>query len=201
MKGKYLLFAVSFFTVLACDDDTGLATPTPPVIPPSETPSWQTYHIDAGNHSANESNFQLFTKDTLAFKMTFDETAIYQTIDPQHQLSWSKVLGFSDCGTHHHSNSARLVWRWNENVGIELAGYVYIDGVRTWNIVDTIQVNDTVSATVYRTLNSYVITTQETKSVQFSRHCSDGISYWLYPYFGGQEPAPQDVRVHILLQE
>ena len=201
MKGKKIFLIISCCVFFACDEDSGLHTPTPPVPPTPEIPIWQTFHIDAGNHSANESNFQLFTNDTLAFQLTFDESAIYQTIDPQHQLSWSKILGFSDCGTHHHTNSARLVWRWNENTGIELAGYVYIDGVRTWNIVDTIQVNDTISASIYRTPNSYVITTNETKSVQFNRLCNAGISYWLFPYFGGQEPAPQDILVHILLQE
>jgi hypothetical protein len=184
------------FALMGCE--RVVPEPTPPIIPTDSLGEWMTYIIPEGENYCLNNVLQTYDSAQLHFDLTFDSSAIYQTTLPDNQADWNKVMGFSDCNSHHQQNSLRLGWRWNPNAGIELATYKYLDGVRSFRIIDTIQVYDTVSVRLIKIEASDYITWINWSGYQESRGCSGlQTSYLLYPYFGGDEPAPDTVRVHI----
>jgi hypothetical protein len=190
---KNTLIVAAIF-LLSCEKTT-ILEPVAPVQPIGS--NWVVYEIDSGQHNANTNPFRSFRADSLAFAFTFDSTAIYQTLIPANQESWNKLFGFADCSGHHHTNSVRLTWRYTAGVGIELAGYFYESTVRTWQIMDTIQPFDTLQALIYTTPTTYEMRVGS-KSITSSRACTtEPRGYYLYPYFGGTEPAPQKMRVYV----
>lgn len=164
---------------------------------PQPIAKWIAYDIPAGAHDALQSNFGPFSGDTLIFDLTFDTTALYTSAIPENQADWNKVLGFSHCSTFHQENSVRLVWRHTPNVGIELAGYYYVNSVRSWQIIDTIQVADTVHAKIFVSPTAYQVSINQKTVVKPQTCATRQNSYWLYPYFGGDEVAPQRIIIHI----
>jgi hypothetical protein len=191
MKKLYFLMGLLAF---GCQKDELGFTPEVPV---PETENWVVHQIDSGAHYSNQNTFKLFNGDVLAFQFSLDSSAVYQTLNPANQESWNKLYGFADCNSHHHTNSMRLTWRYTAGVGIELASYYYRAGVRSWQIIDTIQPFDTLSAVLSVTDSNYVLQVAD-KQVVSSRACAQrAVGYYLYPYFGGTEPAPQTVRVYI----
>lgn len=157
---------------------------------------WVTYTILPNEHSHTKSSFLSFTDSMLHFNVVFDSSCVYQSIDPDNQLDWNKVAGFSDCNSLHQSNSLRLGWRYTPDEGIELAAYYYIDGLRGYTIVDTVQILDTTEVKLTRSTryNTWV----NNRNTKTNRHCSERPNgYRLMPYFGGDESAQDTVRIHI----
>ncbi|NVK03412.1 MAG: hypothetical protein HWD92_01255 [Flavobacteriia bacterium] len=158
---------------------------------------WDTYVIPTGNHYSLQNTFEEIRLDTLAFDLTFDSSAIYQSVNPNNQKDWNKVIGFSDCQSFHQSNSARLGWRWTPNVGIELGAYTYQNDNREFAEIDTIQIGDTVHSRIIKLDSTYAFDIGS-KRYLATRGCStDSVAYWLYPYFGGDEPAHDTVRIYL----
>jgi hypothetical protein len=191
-----ILGAISILAQLACDKIDPI--PKTPNTPADSLNQWMTYVIPKGGHTAANNTLHFIDSAQLHFDLAFDSSAIYTSTLPDNQADWNKVMGFSDCNSHHQQNSLRLGWRWNPNAGIELATYKYLDGVRSFRIIDTIQVYDTVSVRLRKIEASDYITWINWSGYQESRGCSGlQTSYLLYPYFGGDEPAPDTVRVHV----
>ena len=161
--------------------------------------NWLNYRIPKAEHYNSLKSFQLFEGDSLYFRFAFDSSAVYQTLDPANQADWNKLMGFSDCGTLHHSNSIRLVWRYApQKAQIEIGEYRYSGGERFFTSIGATAIGDTNTAAIIAGENNYHIMLNDMQ-VQRSRKCSTRMSsYWLYPYFGGDETAPHDISIHIL---
>lgn len=160
-------------------------------------PQWENYSIAKGEHYNGYLNLNPFPSDSLAFRFAFDSTAIYQTEILNNQKDWNKLMGFSDCGSLHHTNSVRLVWRYNPEAGIEIGEYFYRNEVRSYEQLATVQIGDTVSAIIAARPESYLLKVNEVQDVQ-SRPCNNKENrYQLFPYFGGDEVAPHDINVFI----
>ena len=188
MKAKVLIL---LFVALGCKKDK---TPTPLEPIPH---GWSTYTIPAGNNYCLESKVLEIKSNLIQFQVTFDSTAVYQTTHAENQADWNKVIGYSDCGSFHQQNSLRLGWRYTPNVGIELAGYSYVNGTRIAPILDTIQVHDTITVSMAKVLQEYQINVNG-KLFSQNRGCDSGAqAYWLYPYFGGNETSPQEMKIHL----
>lgn len=188
------MFIICLVLAVACEKDE-LQNP---LLPVGAVPkNWVVYGIDSGNHYSNQNLFQTFKADSLAFLFAFDSSAVYQTINPANQSSWNKLFGFADCNSHHHTNSVRLSWRYKSGVGIELAGYYYSGAVRTWQVLATIQPADTLGAFIYTTDSTYELQVGN-HQISSARGCTgQPAGYLLYPYFGGTEPAPQNIRIFV----
>jgi hypothetical protein len=175
--------------------------PPPPTEPIDSTITWTTYTIPAGEHFVLQNSYPKLDSAILHFDLTFDSSAIYTSVLPENQFDWNKVIGFSDCSTHHHQNSLRLGWRWNPTIGIQLATYKYVNGVRSFQIVDTVQVFDTVNVFLEKMGSTYH-TRINSKVVIEPRGCSEiNESYLLLPYFGGDETAPDTIKIYIKWRE
>lgn len=163
---------------------------------PSQLP-WRNYIIRQGGHTNIFEGLNLFQKDSMAFYFSFDSTAIYQTVDPKNQADWNKLMGFSDCQSHHHQNSARLVWRWTEGVGVEIGEYYYISRNREYKGITKVNIGDTVFASVSAGNGYYTLQVGDVISEKIKKCNNRLASYLLYPYFGGDEVAPHNINVHI----
>jgi hypothetical protein len=190
-KMGFMAVAAGLLFGTACSNVEELAD----VIPAKAASKEVQYTIAAGSHHA-VNRYQSISKKELRFKVRFDSSAIYTTADPTNQADINKLFGFSDCGTHHHTNSARFGWRWFEEK-LELWAYTYEKGERMSELISEIDLNKTYEASIRATDTAYLFELNDTVK-ELSRACSgQPEGYLLYPYFGGDEVAPQDIRIWI----
>lgn len=163
--------------------------------PTAQVPETRQYVIRAGEQHATLS-FEKTELTKLKFKAQFDSSAIYQTLDANNQPDINKLYGVSDCNSYHHSNSARFGWRWYQNQ-LEIWAYSYVNGKRLSAFVDTVALNEYNEYEIMFEDNQYVFRLND-KKVEMERSCqAQAIGYKLFPYFGGDETAPQDISIWI----
>ncbi|MEJ7737783.1 MAG: hypothetical protein WKF97_10180 [Chitinophagaceae bacterium] len=153
------------------------------------------YIIRKGNHYSDQTEYQLISTNAIRAKVKFDNSAIYTSKDAVNQGDVNKLVGFSDCGTNHHQNSARLGWSWNGK-DVMLYAYAYVDSVRIIKTLGAVNLNESFSCSV-STKGSYYYFTMNNYSDSIPAHCVGytGSRYKLFPYFGGDEIAPHDIRI------
>ena len=156
----------------------------------------QQFVIPEGGHYSSRSSFEKLEADEIHFTALFDSTAVYQTSDPDNQGDINKLYGLSDCNGFHQKNSARFGWRWF-NQRLEIFAYTYLNGVRNFKYIAPATLN---------TYHDYRITFEDERyvfsldniTVELPRSCAKEASgYLLFPYFGGDESAPHDIRIEI----
>lgn len=164
---------------------------------PSFGDDYVTYQISKGNHEIDNNSNPLFTGKELKFQAIFDSTCIYQTTDAGNQYDINKLLGFSDCNSQHHENSARFGWNWRDNA-LNIFAYIYVAGQRQEKQLGTLPLGKMGSFSLSTLNNTYIFTFNGEQTIM-PRHCSGGlgISYKLLPYFGGDEVAPHDIKIKI----
>ncbi|TDE15477.1 hypothetical protein [Dyadobacter psychrotolerans] len=164
---------------------------------PSFGDDYVTYTIKAGSHEIENNSNGLFTAGSLRFQVQFDSSCIYKTTIPENQNDINKLLGFSDCSSPHQTNSARFGWNWREG-SLRIYAYIYVNGQRQEKELGTVELLKTSTLGLRTDGNTYIFSLngQETS---MPRHCTGGlgVSYKLLPYFGGDEPAPHDMRIKI----
>lgn len=181
--------ALSFFALSACQTASVAPMPADPV------PEATVYTIKKGQHSSN-APVKLLTSTTMRFQAIFDASAIYETSKKENQGDINKLYGMSDCRSDHHSNSARFGWRWF-NGKLEVHAYTYLNKARQSKLVSTIDLNKAYTYEIQLKDNKYVFLL-DGQQVELPRHCNGtGEGYQLYPYFGGDEPAPHDIVIAI----
>lgn len=165
---------------------------------PFEHNASRDFIIRGGEHFATPRLYETFEEDKLAFRATFDESAQYALDDPALQTSKNKLMGFSDCHSAHHANSARFAWQWY-NDRLEIFAYCYVDSARVEAFVGTVELNKENLYEITKTGTEYVFFLNGERKAGIPRNssCEEGLNYMLYPYFGGSLPAPHDVRVQI----
>ena len=154
--------------------------------------------IRQGEHYSIPRLMETTDSRSIKFKATFDESASYTLDDPSMQTNKNKLLGFSDCSSLHHENSARFGWQWF-NGQLEIYAYCYVDSARVEEFLQAIDINEENLYEITKTDEEYIfyINGDRKAAITRSRDCENGVSYVLYPYFGGSVPAPHDVRVKI----
>lgn len=164
-------------------------------------PAWEEeyeiFTLPKGKHSGTYP-VQMLQSETLNFHAIFDESAKYESELPENQWDTNKLLGFSQCNSHHHENSARFGWRWI-NDALEIAAYCYVDGERVIEEMGAIALNEPARFSIQLTDENYIFILNNNPPVQISRStpCEVGVYYMLWPYFGGDEVAPHDIDVRI----
>ncbi len=133
----------------------------------------------------------------MKFTVMFDHSAIYQTVDPENQEDINKLFGFSDNDQHHQQFSARFGWRWSEGA-LRLFAYVYNNGELQTQEIRGFPLNQEINCSIKINADTYTFAAGESV-VQMPRGSSTSMAkgYQLYPYFGGDEPAPHEVRIWI----
>ena len=200
-------------SIAPAETDNGAAQSEPVKIPPQEeigaesvlsktaatasTTTYTTYLIRKGNNFSDQTGFRSVTVNgSMNFMARFDQSAIYTTIDPVNQYDINKLWGFSE-GFSNSFNSARVGWAYN-NGALRLYGYVYAKGVRHSREITTVAIGTDVSCSIRLNGSSYVFTVNGV-SVSLPRGTTTTRASGLqqYPYFGGDERAPQDIRIQV----
>lgn len=178
-----LLFLLIIIVSAACEPDL--------------TDAFEVYQINKGDHYCNGRHPESLQTTTLRFEARFDETAIYTFNEAGFQDSKNKLLGFSDCNSLHHENSARIAWQWY-NDQIEIFAYCYRNGERVEAYLGAVMPGETAHYEIQLTDNYYVFHFRD-KEVKIERGstCDVGLYQMLWPYFGGQIPAPHDIQIFI----
>ncbi len=157
-----------------------------------------TYKISKGQQSASPALYKYYSNLTeLKFTAKFDSSAVYATVNPTNQLDINKLYGFADDDKQHHISSARIGWRWYTN-RLELFGYVYNDSIRTTQIITQVPLKTDIPCSIKVDGTRYVFTANGTQiTMARTAKTPAGKGYRLYPYFGGDEMAPQDITIQI----
>ena len=207
-------------TALASASDRGVDT---------LTAGWAQYTIDVGAHSASirggtAGNPLAWFTDVSGrdYSFRFNSTASYvltHPTQPEDQLDWNKLPGFSDCGTMDLSrNGAMFGWRWRIDTTpkvLEVTAYANNNGTHLWSMtplftldaadltsdaplryrvyIDGAQYRFSVSGTVRgRTINA---TTTLPRSCP--RTSTSSLKWASGLYFGGTSTAPSTITGHV----
>lgn len=159
--------------------------------------SFKTYIIKKGNNYCDNNDYALTQYTFLHFRAILDSSCIYSTADPTNQADINKLFGFADCASHHQTNSARFGWNW-ENGAMHIHAYCYAGTLRNYKELGAVPLNKAFDCKLYVLPDKYIFELEGKKDTM-TRGCTDNaaIGYKLLPYFGGNEPAPHDVRVKI----
>lgn len=151
------------------------------------------YLIKKGQHSST-SSIQKISGASMRYEITFDSSAVYQTSILENQGDINKLFGTSDCGSQHHTNSARFGWRWYNN-RLEIHAYTYLNKERSSKLVSTVELGRPYVYEIRFEDEQYVYLLNDVR-ITMSRNCTgSGDGYMLYPYFGGDETAPHDITI------
>jgi hypothetical protein len=155
------------------------------------------YIIKKGNHFANRNDVKTVQLNKLSFMVLFDSSCIYSTAKHSNAGDINKLYGFSDCNTQHHVNSARFGWLWNGEA-LEIHAYCYNNGKRESRLLGTVPVGKPVNMSITIQGSTYLFEMNGSRETM-QRNCSANIAegYQLYPYFGGDETAPHEIRIWI----
>jgi len=154
------------------------------------------YIIKKGRHDCQPDSLAFTSNDQIKFTAIFDSSCIYQTVDPHNQNDINKLYGFSDCNSTHLENSARIGWRWS-NGSLRLFGFVHNNREMISHEITTAAINSVIVCSIICLDTQYEFNVNG-KTLLLPRNCSGNFArYKLYPYFGGDEVAPHDIKIKI----
>jgi hypothetical protein len=158
----------------------------------------RTFTIKEGEHYSTPRLTESLQSNVLEFEAMFDNSAIYNLGEQSLQSNKNKLLGFSDCNSLHHENSARFAWQWY-NDRLEIFAYTYVNGERQEAFIGVVELNQFNHFRLTINDGYYLFQLNGEKSVKMERvsTCNTGLYYKLWPYFGGSVPAPKDVHIAI----
>lgn len=166
----------------------------------SQSSEYIEYKIPAGAHSSDKSIFKSIETSELKFVVKFDSSAIYQSKATENQYDINKLYGFSDNEAHHHQFSARFGWRWSDGA-LRLFAYVYNEGKLSSKELAAATIGSEIKCSIRTEAGSYVFSVNDTSVIMPRLSTTPKAKgYMLYPYFGGDETAPHEVRIWIKAQ-
>lgn len=158
---------------------------------------FEVFTIPSGAHNSILRN-ESFTGSGIDIKVIFDESAIYTLDEVSDQADINKLVGFSDCAQDHQSESARIGWRWFNNE-LQILAYTYREGDLSFELMGAIPLNEEIDLSIRAIGEAYNFTGEGLESISMPRasSCESGENYWLWPYFGGDQVAPQTITIKL----
>ncbi len=187
-----LLVLCSIF--FSCSKSTEIL---PAEIVKSETPEDSVlYNIATGEHYSDKSVIRPVSLEGQLFKVIFDSSAIYTTVDPLNQFDVNKLYGFIE-GFDPHVNSARIGWSYNNN-RLRLYAYVYSNAQRLIREITPVQIGEKITCSIKIQHNKYIFSVNGIiAEMERTPNTTIAQGYQLFPYFGGDETAPHSIRINI----
>ena len=175
---RWLLILLSIFSCKKIDDQ-----------------GYKTYVIRKGSHRST-FGYKRTWDDVVKFSCIFDNSAKYETEDPVNQADINKLYGLSDCGDNHMNSSIRLGWRWY-NDSLEIHWFRHVGGQFSFGKICEVEIDVPFESEIIFEQDDYIISVDGT-TVAVPRGCGLAYNkYYLYPYFGGDEKAPHDIKIKI----
>lgn len=167
-------------------DDNSISNPS----------QYSTFTIQKGAHYCDQNIIRSVKTSEMKFMVKFDNSAIYQTVNPENQYAINKLWGFSE-DIDNHTNSARIGWSWIDDA-LRLFGYVYVNNILYYQEITPVTIGSEITCSIKLAGSTYLFTVNGI-SVSLPRGPStvqvDG--YQQYPYFGGAEVAPHLITILI----
>jgi len=180
---KNLIITIAAILLVACEPEIELV---------------RRFTIKKGEHYSTPKLVEMQQSRSLVFEARFDESATYDFGDLALQSNKNKLMGFSDCNSMHHENSARFGWQWMNNQ-LEIYAYCYVNGQRLEQFLGVVNLYEFTRYEIELTDAHYIFRLNHGEPVAIARGntCTTGAYYRLWPYFGGHIPAPHDVSIDI----
>lgn len=164
---------------------------------PNNTPVFVTYTIKKGQQYSDLNIYTPVSYTEQKFIVKFDSSAVYATVDTVNQYDINKLYGFSDSDSLHHVYSARFGWNYL-NKKVWLYAYVYNNTALLKQTLSAVPIGSEISCSIKVNTNTYVFTINGVATtVPRLAKTSTGKGYRLYPFFGGTENAPHDIKIAI----
>jgi len=161
------------------------------------SPTFIQYNILKGNQYCDKNNLVTVKLSLLKFKVRFDSSAIYKTSCAENQSDINKLFGFSDNNQLHHEYSARFGWRWSDSA-LRLFAYVYNDGKMSFKELGTVAIGKENDCSISVSGEEYIFKLNGAELIMPRASTTpEAEGYQLYPYFGGDEPAPHNISIWI----
>lgn len=173
---RFILFSLILF--LSCD---------------KKDDGYTIFKIKKGNHKSS-SKLEFTDKKEFTFKVQFNESAIYDLNDPENQWDVNKLIGISD-GALHQKNSARFGWRWVDN-NLEILAYTHYKGNFYFKKITNVEIGKEYDCILLLNDNYTFICNDITITMPRDMNIKTN-NYYLWPYFGGNLVAPQDIKIKI----
>lgn len=174
---RYLLFILFF--LLSCRKEGNI----------------KEFKIKKGNHSS-----QLYLgnikSNVIDVDILFDSSCIYDLKDSIQQHDINKLIGFTSCGSLHHTNSARFGWRWY-NDSLQIFSYCYVNKNRIIEYIKSVNVEEWHNYQIIDNEFYYNFVVDDISTYTNKDSCLESNRYLLKPYFGGDFPAPHDIYIKI----
>ena len=166
------------------------------------------YIIKRGSFKPEGFHFKPYLfKSSISAAVIFDESAVYDPMFAEGYNGFSKLFGLS-FPTPHWISSARFAWRSLGARGIEIVPYVYDNGKRIYraffeeiNTKLIIPPDKRFHFSIDIANDLYLFNVKddvEAYTTAIPKHSSRFfIATQNYPYFGGQYPAPRDIKINM----
>ena len=158
-----------------------------------DSDGYSIFTIKSGDHKSS-SSLEYTNRNQFNFKVTFDSSCIYKTSDPINQWDVNKLIGVSDGGLH-QKNSARFGWRWVDNK-LELMAYTHYNGNFYFDKVTDLEIGKEYDCILIMADDYTFICNGQTTHIKRWRNDKSN-NYYLWPYFGGDETAPHDIKIKL----
>lgn len=160
----------------------------------------KTYTIEEGSHSSGV-HFKLHSgKNQLKFYAKFSADCLYD-LGNSNNHDINKLYGLT-WGLFNDKNSFRIGWNCSaQNGKIQLYAYIHRNGVRSWESIGEVDVEQEFEVYVEfdRTGNIILVSNSE-GYVGFINYNFNGVvkyGYYNWPYFGGDEVAPHTMNIQL----
>jgi len=147
--------------------------------------------------------FYYFKMKDINVKVKFDESCLYEPFDEEHDINKLWGIGF----VYHHKNSARFGWRAMGKI-IEIHTYCYVDGKRVSEKLIECQPNEWLELDLDVFKDRYQFKAKNIDGERALKNIEKGktsflqlFTYKLFPYFGGNNPAPHNMGITIIETE
>lgn len=157
------------------------------------------YIINKGDHYSNHLITKAINTDEFNFIAKFDSSAIYQNVDTLNQADINKLYGFTEDNlSNDHYNSARIGWRWYHDE-LQLLAYCYNEGQVSYGLIKgNIELGKEIFCSIKKENGKYVFNVDGSIFLLTRKSTSDKFAgFKLYPYFGGDETAPHEIKILI----
>ena len=164
----------------------------------------QHWHVMPGGDHFKLANQKVLRKHTISrnpanplpFNAVFGEGCDYH-LDVGNDVHDNKLYGFS-LGSKWRTWSARIGWRWDEaKEMMRVDGYSWINGKRSIDFITFVDMYEYIDYIVEADSDGFTYTANGV-TIRVEGNLSPVINktrYRLYPYFGGNTKAPNEMRI------
>jgi hypothetical protein len=182
-------------------------------VAPAAVTGYTLYTIKKGSNFSDKSTLKSVKTSEMRFYARFDASSIYFNVIPSNQYDINKLWGFSE-GFSNSTNSCRIGWSYNNGVygtegpnSLRLYAYSYANKIRYSQEICIVPINTDLTCSIKpTTTGTYICTVsyfngtdivKVSTPIKRAPTTTTASGYQQYPYFGGDEVAPQPIYIKI----